>query len=237
MIMWFRGGVVALALSSCASAANAAVTLQFQSVSSSGAADVVGPLDSLINQSGLSVAYENGVTDFDSFISTTTGFHAGAAGIAGALAPWPVTFNFGFTTAQTIDAIAIFNQRGAASIRAFNLYGANAEDFSDAAYLGSYEIASSMTRAPFVGRFAETSARYLRLEVVSNFGLRTSVRFDEVIARGDRLRVPPPPPEPATEGSGDHRLAAAVPEPTGWALMIGGLGVAGARLRRRRQLA
>ncbi|WP_293682767.1 PEPxxWA-CTERM sorting domain-containing protein [uncultured Phenylobacterium sp.] len=217
------------------------MTLQFQSVSSSGAADIVGPLEKLINQSGLSAPYVNGVTDFDSFVSTTTGFSVGAAGVAGALAPWPVTFNFGFTTAQTIDALAIFNQRGAASIRAFNIYRADLEDFSDATLLGRYEIASSTTKVPFVAAFRETSAQYFRLEIVSNHGLKTSVRFDEVIARGDQLRLPPPPQD-VVLGPGPGRLdgartGVAVPEPSTWALMIGGFGLAGARLRRRRAVA
>ena len=59
---WIKNGVLALVLSAGgAGAASAAVTLQFQSVSSSGGADVVGPLDKLINQAGLSAQYVYGL--------------------------------------------------------------------------------------------------------------------------------------------------------------------------------
>jgi hypothetical protein len=38
-------------------------------------------------------------------------------------------------------------------------------------------------------------------------------------------------------GEGSGADAAAVPEPAGWAMMIGGLGLAGAALRQRRPVA
>ncbi len=47
--------------------------------------------------------------------------------------------------------------------------------------------------------------------------------------------TPPPLPEPPIDGGGGS--GATVPEPATWALMIGGFGMAGLSLRRRRALA
>jgi hypothetical protein len=133
-----------------------------------------------INQSGMAATYVSGVTDFNSFVtSTPTSGGANGSNVwfsSSGLTTGFFDFNLGGT--YTIQAFALWTdpQSAGQGVKTFNLVAANNPSFTSSTLLGSY-IASTGpgvgNEAANVGQifnFAAISASYVRMEVFSNYG-------------------------------------------------------------------
>lgn len=210
------GAVCALLLS--ASVASAGPILVPTSVSASSQDPNIATPIGAINQSGLSAAYVAGVTDFDSFVATTTAANLLLSELGGTGAP-PSFLEFDFASVVSVDAIALWNQFGTAALDTFTVETSLVSDFSVSQTYGIFTTSPLGGARPAVGEvftFAPTSLRYVRLNMLSNAGFPTAVRVNEVVFR-----------------------SAPVPEPGTIALMgLGMVGlIAGARRRKRKSAA
>jgi hypothetical protein len=168
--------------------ANAASIIQPIGVTTNGGTDVFDVVN-LINQSGLSTGYSSGITDFDSFVSTTTGI----GGIGGAGSAPPVNFDFDLGGIIHVDAIALWGQgSGSASLVEFDLFASNVQDFSTSSLLGNFTIPNLSATLANVFSFAAIDAQYFRVAATRNNGFSSATRFDEFAVRGTAAAVPTP---------------------------------------------
>ena len=171
--------------------ANAGPIIQPIGVTTDGGTDVFDVVN-LINQSGLSASYSSGITDFDSFVSTTTGFN-GASGVGGAGSAPPVNFDFDLGGIIRVDAIALWGQgSGSASLVEFDLFASNVQDFSTSSLLGNFTIPNLSATLANVFSFASIDAQYFRVAATRNNGFSSATRFDEFAVRGTAAAVPTP---------------------------------------------
>lgn len=186
-------------------------------------------IENIINQSGLQTAYTSGVTDFDTYMAGPAGeFHNVNLPRTDWLSSMYVTtgyVDFDLGNVYTISQMAhwVYSNNYNGNVRAFTLLAGEQSDFSDAVTLGTYTATSTRTSsivsgqqyfAPQIFQFAATDARYVRMNIQSNYGL-VLTGMGEVAFDG----VSPTPP-------------AAVPEPG--ALVLMAVGIAGLTIRRRR---
>lgn len=192
----------------------AGIIFQPTSVSSDRAVTAFGPIERLIDQSGLSAAYSSGVTDFDAFTAITTGFNE-ASGLVGLASPFPIDIDFTFSEELTVDRAAIWNQGGTASLAGFDLFASPLGTFTDLVFLGSFNAPIGGGLAT-VASFTPTDALGIRLTATSNYGFSGDVRFDEFAVGG-------------------VVSANAVPEPTSLVTFgLGALILSSTSVRRRR---
>ncbi|MEL4896629.1 PEP-CTERM sorting domain-containing protein [Crocosphaera sp. Alani8] len=156
----------------------------------------VSNLNNLINQSGLSANYVSGVTDFDVFVATTTGFN-GSSGVGGVDAGPPADFDFTFSQTIKTDRIALWNQGGIASLVSFTLFGSLAGDFSYEIEIGTFTNSNFNNSLANVFTFTEVDITAIRVRATSNQGFMFGTRFDE-FAIGGTLTNPATTPEPTT---------------------------------------
>jgi len=132
----------------------------------------------LINQSGLSVGYTSGVTDFNTYITsgvTHTSLPINTRWASTANNPFG-NLDFDLGGAFTIKKLAFWNMGGdsASGVVNFSLFADDNAAFSSPTLLGSF------TADPFTGPFAAvvpevfsfpaTSADFVRLRITSNHG-------------------------------------------------------------------
>lgn len=188
----------------------------------SGVVDIGGPgfgtLTETFNQSGLSLGYTSGVTNFDSYIAsgpshvnTFSGFEwFSNSGTTSAT----VTYNFG--SAQTIDRLALWNEESS-GIGSLNLLWSL--DGVTFASLGAFNPTDNPLGPNYLAdvfSFAAVNAQYVRFEM-SN--------------------CPQPLPgsfQACAIGEVAFRTAGIVPEPATWTLLIFGFGAVGGAMRRRK---
>jgi hypothetical protein len=151
-------------------------------------------ISNITNQSGLSATYTSGVTDFDSYVSTTihnnginTNFwvFGGTSGV--------ITFNLG--ASYTLDALALWplNAASSVTVRGFSLYADTDANTSNlGTLLGSFNAvdASSTPTAAQVFNFSATDTQYIQLQITSSAG--TGTGLGEVAFRGSPAAVPEP---------------------------------------------
>lgn len=175
-------------------------------------------IDRSFNQSGLNPNYECGITYFDDYTAVANGQQLNFS-LAGrkklnategpdfieseaALGDYPVDFIFDMGEVKLFDGIVIWNQEsGTASLSHFQVSLAQNADFSDEIY-GGYFIMSPIPQdggnnKGDVFRFADISARYIKISALRNRGDDVgdpfpSVRFNEFAARVSDSYVPPP---------------------------------------------
>lgn len=96
------------------------------------------PLVGIINQSGLSSTYESGVTDIESFASSSTHypFLGTSHGLTGQSTDGPQHFTFDLGQEVPLSSIAIWNTYSAGAITSFELYADNDDDL----YNGTQEL-------------------------------------------------------------------------------------------------
>jgi hypothetical protein len=176
-----------------------------------------GPIEALINQSGLSASYVSGVTDFDVFTSGTSGANV-SLGVVGLLAPFPINVDFTYSNLLNIDHAAVWGAGfGQSSLETFELYASASGSFTDLVFLSIGT--SSFSSLPTILTFLPTDVLGVRMILRDSYGGFDDIRFDE-FAVGGTLAQPAQP-------------AGQAPEPSIIALF--GLGLIGIGFARRRQ--
>ena len=164
--------ILAAAVLGIAGAAQAGTILQPAAISST----LVGwgwDLNWTINQAGLSSNYVSGVTDFDSFVATATNGAGWLGGWTGPMGDNPNGFvDFDLGAEYTIESFASWESQGPAGangeMASFSMYASNDPAFSTFTHLGDYVGSyDPFGTAPDVYSFAPTSARYVRLHILS----------------------------------------------------------------------
>ncbi|WP_425099519.1 hypothetical protein [Tropicibacter sp. S64] len=166
----------------------------------------------LIDQGSFSTPFVSGVTDFDSFVASTSA--TGGTTQYGSFAlPLPVNLDFGFSQLLSLSRLALWNQTGGASVQAFTLLGSASGAFDDLVSLGSYSAVHGNDGQVFT--FGAADLRGIRMSITSNFGSTGTVRLQEV-------------------AFGGAVATAAVPLPASLPLLVFGLASAMACRRRRK---
>lgn len=176
------------------------------------------PVVNLINQSGLSAPYVNGVSDFAQFATTTTHLSFTGEWLSNRTSSGFVSFDLG--ASYRIDGMAWFGTASnstnrVSSLRVFADTDNNAGNGHGSLLFTSGTFSAIDNLGPNVFSF-DTSAhtRFLAVEVLGTTGTSWAVG-NEVVFR-ENLGV------------------SAVPEPGTYVLMLAGLGVVGSITRRRR---
>ena len=134
-----------------------------------------GNISNITNQSGLSANYTSGVTDFNSYVATTTKnsetindifLFAGNSGV--------ITFDLG--ASYTLNALALWPMSNTpVAMRDFNLYADTDADTSNlGTSLGSFNSAfpypGSNQPLAQVFNFGATNTQFVQMEITSNAG-------------------------------------------------------------------
>jgi len=174
--------------------------------------------NSVIDQSGLSTGYVDGVTDFDAYIAQSPTHEHGGNNpdfFLGTGTPdLPIDFDLG--AAYRIRQLALwncpFNNLGA--ILDFEVYTANSVDFLDSTLVGSFTALNDgddpFAAAPFrtgaqVFDLLDTNARYLRIRVLTSVlvggfydNVNRPTRYGLSEVAFDTSAVPSEVPEPGS---------------------------------------
>ncbi|TXI45244.1 MAG: hypothetical protein E6Q52_06025 [Methylophilus sp.] len=167
-----------------------------------------------INQSGLSAGYVAGVTDFDSFVASTT--HDGLAALNSGFSVGPFgSFSYDLGAVYNIDSIGLWATDNTGSVLNFNLYADSDNDFSNgnSGLLGGFTALGSNYTTADPGQaftFGDVSTRYVHMEILTTDG-GAQPGLGEVV----------------------FRTATVVPEPEPLALFAAGLIPVCLRLRRK----
>jgi hypothetical protein len=154
----------------------------------------VGSPDNVINQSGLSVGYTSGTTEFDDYYFSTPGHNSldnGAIWASGS--PFlPGNFDFDLGGMILIESMIIWNCDNQRAVYGFNLLADDNPTFASPILLGSFLVDNDGPgdrMAPHPLPFAPTLASHVRMEITSNNGPDPiDVRMGEVAFE----RVPEP---------------------------------------------
>ncbi|MEO0416922.1 MAG: PEP-CTERM sorting domain-containing protein, partial [Verrucomicrobiota bacterium] len=116
--------------------AEAAVIIQPQSASTDLGVRDSFVIDNAINQSGLSVGYISGVTDFDAYLAGDPEHAAGESWIAADPAPGSITFDLG--SVFNLDGMAMWGPGTLLDVRNFELFASSTGDVDSFTSLGSF---------------------------------------------------------------------------------------------------
>lgn len=149
-----------------------------------------------INQSGLSAAYMAGVTDFDSYVASTTHDGVGALNSGFSVGPFG-SFSYDLGAVINIDAIGLWATANTGSVLQFNLYADNDNDISNGAggLIGGFTAVGSNYTSADPGQafmFAQVATRYVHMEILTTDG-GPQPGLGEVVFRTATM-VPEPEP-------------------------------------------
>jgi hypothetical protein len=167
-----------------ATAPNAqAISVMRGSTATSSETTDFGSISNITNQSGLSSSYTSGVTDFDTYTSTTT-HTAPTASNAWRFTTRSgiITFNLG--ASYTLEAIALwpFGTAANTAVRNFSLFADTDANTGNGlgTSLGTYTaIADALPTNAQVFGFGATSTQFIQMRITSNAGALGSTGFSE----------------------------------------------------------
>ncbi len=170
-----------------------------------------------IDKSGLSANYVSGVTDFATYVATTTSVAGGSSFNTWFSSQGVLTGNFDFAlgSAQTIQSFVMWDdpQAGLQGVNSFTLLASDTSSFVTSTNLGTFTALDTDIHAQ-VFNFAPTTASFVRMQINSNFGSTFVTGFVE-----GAFQTGSP--------------TAAVPEPI--TITLFGAGLVGAAAMRRRK--
>ncbi|MCH9665212.1 MAG: VPLPA-CTERM sorting domain-containing protein [Gammaproteobacteria bacterium] len=163
-------------------------------------------IDRTIDQSTLSTGYTSGITDFDSYVPSTT--HTGAGGASEIwYAPSGVTtatITFDLGGSYLLDGFALWAdyQGIGQTLKDFTLTASNDAGFTSTTALGSF-IAADGSGSPSDNfgqafSFGATTASFIQMDILSNHGSTFTVGFGEAAFRISDGVGPSPVPVPAS---------------------------------------
>lgn len=125
-----------------------------------------------IDQSGLSVGYVSGVTDFDSYVASTNTVNGGSSFTTWFSAAGNTTGNFDFNLGSllTIESFALWADPQSANqgVNSFNLLADDNAAFTSPTLLGNYSAVDGLGNANNFGQtfgFAPTTASHVRMQI------------------------------------------------------------------------
>lgn len=182
----------------------------------------------LIDQSGLSAGYTSGVTDFSTFVATTTHVNPsipanfGTAYISdppGLGNPPPVNLDFDFGSPVSLTQLALWNDTDSQAVNSFSVFSATDGTFATTTLLGTFNATQNpflLTVPAEVFDFTDATAQFFRMTVNTTFPGGGRVHFGEVAFE---QALEGPLPEPGTLSL--------------FGLGLAGMGLMGSRRRRR----
>ena len=123
-------------------------------------------IENTFDQSGLSSSYVNGVTDFESYVATTT-HSISVTSEWGAYAS-PVVIDYDLGDSYSVNKLAIWNAEGETGIKSVNIFASADSSFSTSINLGTFSLLgnpSSIDYLADVFGFSPVTAQFIRLEV------------------------------------------------------------------------
>jgi len=176
--------------------AEASQIIQPQSASTDMGESGSSILDNAINQSGLSVGYTSGVTDFDDYLSGNPTQSFFDAWVGSSPAPGSVTFDLGNVFA--LDGMAMWGTAGTLSAQDFDLFasltGANGSFVSLGSFVQDFEDGVDTAQ---VFNFNTTTAQFIRMDITDSYISSNEAGIGEVAFRTADV-TPEPVPEPMT---------------------------------------
>lgn len=155
------------------------------------------PLVHSIDQSGLSVGYTTGVTDFDTYLSGNP-THTSAPGTdwISSDATGSVTFDFG--NVLNLEGMALWNfANPSPGVSDFELFASSTGNAGSFMSLGSFNAnAQSPPSSAQVFNFNPTAAQFIQMDILSNHG--SSITGIGEVAFKTADVTPEPVPEPMT---------------------------------------
>lgn len=162
-----------------------------------GLGNAAGDPNNVRDQSGLSAGYTSGVTDFDTYMGSGILHDAQTANVFGSAGGTTTgTLNFDLGAQQNVSAFAFWNfgSDSPANVVEFSLEISDDDTFASSTNLGTFSANTNLgpgTALPGeVFNFAETSGRYVRMNILSNNGGGNTI-FGEVAFKGN-LAIPEP---------------------------------------------
>ena len=183
-------------------------------------------VSNLLNQSGLSAAYVSGVTDFSSFVASTTHTADDTQGWLSAGPTVPATIDFDLGAEYLLNRLAWWNHAvgSTANVESFRLFAMTDATFTTGSQVGGTftnpQGDSSLPYPATVFDIPDVTTRYLRLRIDGYYGNDCCVAIGELAFETPAAVVV----DPAT-----------VPEPSSLILFGSGILAAGIVRRRRRR--
>jgi hypothetical protein len=156
-------------------------------------------LSNLTNKSGLSATYTSGITDFDSYVSSTTSNSTlSSSGWFSALNVKTGFVTFDLGASYDVNALALWalSPNNSNAVRNFSLYAdTDANTSSLGTLLGNFSAVNAsgtgIATQSQVFNFATTNTRYIQMNITSNAGGALS-GLSEVAFRQAPAAVPEP---------------------------------------------
>lgn len=145
----------------------------------------------IINQTGLSAPYTNGIDDFSVFTAgTTASYNGDAPSVIGGVGGQG-SFYFDLGALFDVDSVATWGQDGGlALIFSYDLYASDAFGAAGSKlFIGGFS--AGLSPNAFAHSFGSVQTRYLEIDVTSNNGFPDASRFNEVVF-GGASAVPTP---------------------------------------------